>query len=254
MRTGISSSPSTTLLKFVIDVPLRDYHFDIKVGDCYRPCDRLNGHYASSAGSTFGAIKILYDQLTADNKIKEIAKIDRSTLVLKPTGFIPSFSALDIKHMDMDNPYTEEMIDYSPFDLIYISSGNSAHDGYGINDALYENRVNIIRNIKKFHKDFPVTPSRDSKVSPLDSITLGFSEWSGAGKNILNWKAVEGATHYEIFSSEQSRSPLKTTTSTSARINISHTGVILVRACDEMTCSYPKSIRVIHRNHRYDLR
>jgi len=244
--TGISKYPSSTLLRYRIEVyQLKNYNFNIRVGTCFRPCDLLNGHYASSAGSTSNVIEIL-DRDLSDGQYAPIWDYDQYELNITPVGFIPTFSALDIKHMNMNVPYSDTIKNYSPFDFVHVEGGNLAHDADSIAAELYTQQYKIEEYIYNYHVPSPVIPSRANKVTPLQSINTVRGEWVGAGRNILSWSRVSGATHYEIHSSKRSNYPMQVTTSIGTMISVNQSGYVYVRACDLMTCSYPKSIRVTY--------
>jgi len=246
-RTGINENINTSLLRYKIRYyQIQTYNYNIRVGNCYLPCDRLNGHYASHAASTKDSIWQMDNDLNSSSPFGLIWDYDRSEANFAQHGLIPTFSALDLKHWDLDTQYSEAIKAYSPFDFIYVNAGNMHHDDIGITIDVQRNWANIVDNIDNYHVPSPYIPSRDNKIAPLASLSSAYGEWVIRGRNYLNWSAVTGATHYEIY--DRYLNLINTTTALHSMIDVYKNGYVQIRACDNMTCSYPKSIYVAFRN------
>ncbi len=244
---GHSRYPSTNLMHFRLEVyQIKNYYFDINIGGCYRPCDVLNGHYANSPGSTLNPVNTLDSEMSGSGGAS-IIDYDLYDIDRRDTGFIPVYSALDMKHIDLSKPYTSSMKKHSPFDVIdVVSSQNLRHDENGILNAISWRTNSLIDVLNNYHVYSPNIPSRSDKVAPLNSVSSAQSEWLVGGTNFVQWSSVPGATHYQVFIGG-SFYPVKTVSNTRTSVSVMSNTQVKVRACNADMCSYPASTPVYYR-------
>ncbi|WP_144394511.1 esterase/lipase family protein [Pleionea sediminis] len=244
---GHSDDPTNDLMRFRIEVyQFQNYRFTVETGDCYLPCDRLNGHYVNNAGSTRDVVRYMDEQISLHDKASVI-DYDRYEIDRRDTGFIPVYSALDMKHIALSTPYSDSLQKHSPFDVIhFINNQNLRHDETGIRYAIGKSISSITNLLNTYHIDSPIMPSREDKVAPLPSVANVESQWLISGTNTISWSRVPGATHYQMFFNNYTY-PVKTLTATTTRIQVGSDTEVKVRACNETMCSYPSSTTAYYR-------
>ncbi len=228
---------------------------------CKFPCDKLKNTYYDNAPGSFliqdgeSVARTYYDGiLSADSGSR--FDVDIYSFIDTHSSFVPTLSALDIRNFDITTPVTSALWQrHSPFDKVYFSAygNNLRHDSI--------NTSAIFSALAQYHNNFNSIPNRTHKKVPLADVNDLSIEWISGGNNILTWKPVPGATHYQIFSEESFsanyQAPIKTVTPINNSVDVitniivGKTKKVAVRACNDEVCSYGADITAKFHNSNF---
>ncbi len=232
---------------------VRQYRKSLKSNNmkvCKYPCNpvgySLVDNVAGSTTSSFSAFKA--DLLLNDDNLFDVDIFSDNTTNMDHS-FIPTVSALDLKGYDYNDDISSSSLRYShsPFDKTYVSSINYPHTSF----SQWRGYVNY--ELNNYHQPGTVVPSRSHKKSSIGDVGYIQAEWIRSGNYILDWPAVAGASHYEIYRTSQYNTmfdgnPAKTVTGNHTLFSVSSTSKIAIRACNADKCGYPRITTLVKRS------
>ena len=216
---------------------------------CGYPCNPIGtSHLDNAPGSTTNTFAALLNGMRRD----EVASgfdldVYQDNTNQATHNFIPTLSAFDLRNHDYNDAITSSDLDYeSPFDETYTTPYNYSHDSLIFTSQL-ASELNL------YHTYGVAVPSRSHKKAQLADIGYVRNEWLVRGNYMLDWSAVPGATHYEVYLASGyaktfPSSPIRTITGTHTSVNVSNRARVAVRACNSYSCSYPKTMTLIERD------